>query len=79
LTGILELGNITFKQEDDGREDAVLDNGKPLAYAAHLLGLKQDDVKKSLLRRQVTMGKNLVTIRLKVGEAGKNEKKNILV
>ena len=69
LSGILELGNITFKKEDDDREDAILDNGKPLAYAAKLLGLKQDDMKKSLLRRQAKMGKSTVTIRLKVSEA----------
>jgi myosin-5 len=69
LSGILHLGNITFKQEDDEREEAVLDQGKPLAYAAKLLGIKQDEIKKALLRRQATMGKNVVTIRLKVPEA----------
>lgn len=69
LSGILHLGNITFKTEGDDRDEAVLDNGKPLAYAAKLLGIKQDDVKKALLRRQATMGKNVVTIRLKVPEA----------
>lgn len=69
LSGILQLGNITFKPEDEGKDEAILDQGKPLAYAAKLLGLKQDDIKKSLLRRQVTVGKSVITIRLKVSEA----------
>lgn len=66
LSGILHLGNITFKTEDGDRDEAVLDDVKPLAYASKLLGIKQDDIKKALLRRQATMGKSVVTIRLKV-------------
>ncbi|CAK9017551.1 unnamed protein product, partial [Durusdinium trenchii] len=57
LAAVLYLGNCRFSSEGEG---AKLQDEKPVQRASQLLGLQAEDLKKCMLVRKITVGKDLV-------------------
>ena len=74
VAGLLHLGNVEFDQEDTPEgEAAVIEKGsaiRAITVAAKLLGVKEEDLWKVIMTRDVVTREETYTVRRNVQAAG---------
>jgi myosin-5 len=66
---VLQLGNLTFEEDPENEENAIISSTKELAAVAELLGVDEEVAKKALTERTVTARNEVYKVPLNVPRA----------